>query len=221
MSDQSWEAVDAYIGELLVNEDDALLAVHDANADAGLPAIDVAPNQGKLLSLLARLSGARNVLEIGTLGGYSTIWLARAAGPDGRVVTLESMPHHADVARANLERAGVADRVEVRLGKAVETLPNVESDGLGPFDLVFIDADKSGTAEYIRWAIRLGRPGTMVIVDNAIRNGTVADPGSTDRDAVGMRAGLELIAKEPRLDATVIQTVGVKGWDGFALAVVT
>ena len=131
------------------------------------------------------------------------------------------MPHHADVARANLERAGVADRVEVRLGKAVETLPNVESDGLGPFDLVFIDADKSGTAEYIRWAIRLGRPGTMVIVDNAIRNGTVADPSSTDRDAVGMRAGLELIAKEPRLDATVIQTVGVKGWDGFALAVVT
>ena len=221
MSDPAWEAVDAYIGDLLVNEDDELRAVHEANATAGLPAIDVAPNQGKLLHLLARLASARTVLEIGTLGGYSTIWLARAVGPQGRVVTLELAPHHAEIARANLERAGVGDRVEVRVGKAIDTLPTVESDGLGPFDLVFIDADKKSTAEYVRWAVRLGRPGTVVVLDNAIWDGAVADLDSTNPDALGVRAGLEVLAHDERLDATVIQTVGVKGWDGFALAVVT
>ena len=221
MSDPAWEAVDTYIGDLLVNEDDGLRAVHEANAAGGLPAIDVAPNQGKLLHLLARLAGARTVLEIGTLGGYSTIWLARAVGPQGRVVTLEFAPHHAEVARTNLERAGVGDRVEIRVGRAVDTLPTVESDGIGPFDLVFIDADKKGTAEYVRWAVRLGRPGTVVVLDNAIWDGAVADRDSTDPDALGVRAGLEVMAQDPRLDATAIQTVGVKGWDGFALAIVT
>ncbi|WP_353507840.1 O-methyltransferase [Intrasporangium sp.] len=221
MSDPAWEAVDSYISDLLVPEDDDLRAVHEANATAGLPAIDVAPNQGKLLHLLARLAGARAVLEIGTLGGYSTIWLARAVGPQGRVVTLEFAPHHAEVARANLERAGVADRVDVRVGRALDTLPTVESDGLGPFDLVFIDADKKSTADYVRWAVRLGRPGTVVILDNAIWDGAVADLDSADLDALGVRAGLEEMARNPRLEATAIQTVGVKGWDGFALAVVT
>ena len=221
MSTAAWDSVDAFVNDLLVGEDDGLRAVHENNAAEGLPAIDVSPAQGKLLHLLARLSSARAILELGTLGGYSTIWLARGVGERGRVVTLESDAHHAEVARRHLDRAGVGDRVEIRIGAALDTLPVVEADGHGPFDLVFIDADKENSAEYLRWAVRLGRPGTVVIIDNVIREGAVADLQTTDPRTVGIRAALELMAEDPRLDATAIQTVGLKGWDGFAMAVVT
>ena len=220
MSEDLWTTVDDYLGQLLVEEDDGLRSVHAANAAAGLPAIDVSPTQGRLLQLIARLAGARTVLEIGTLGGYSTIWLARAVGPEGRVVTLEYEPRHAEVARTNLERAGVSEVVDIRVGAAHDTLPGVERDGLGPFDLVFIDADKEGSPDYVRWAVRLGRPGTVIILDNVVRGGKVADPTTADPRTLGMRAALQLMADDPRIDATVLQTVGSKGYDGFALAVV-
>lgn len=221
MDQPGWDAVDTYVNELLVGEDDSLRALHETNATEGLPAIDVSPAQGKFLHLLTRITGARNVLEVGTLGGYSTTWIARGVGPDGRVLTLEFNPHHAEVARANLERAGVEDRVEVRVGTALEVLPELEAAGRGPFDLVFIDADKEPSADYVRWAMRLGRPGTAIVLDNVIRGGDVADPGTSDSRVLGVRAALELMASEPRLDATALQTVGLKGWDGFALAVLS
>ena len=220
MNESLWESVDDYLGQVLVQEDDGQRSVHDANAAAGLPAIDVSPVQGKLLHLIARIAGARNVLEIGTLGGYSTIWLARAVGPGGRVVTLEYEPRHAVVARSNLERAGVGELVDIRVGAALDTLPAVEQDGLGPFDVVFIDADKESSPDYVRWAVRLGRPGTVVVLDNVVRGGEVADAGTTDPRALGIRAALEVMSEDPRLDATALQTVGSKGYDGFALAVV-
>jgi predicted O-methyltransferase YrrM len=221
MGTAAWNNVDSYIDDLLVGKDDALQAALASNAAEGLPAIDVSPSQGKLLHLLAQLSGARSVLEIGTLGAYSTIWLARAVGENGRVVTLESQPHHAEVARRNLDRAGVGDRVEIRVGAALDTLPVLEADGYGRFDLAFIDADKQSSAEYLLWAVRLGRPGTLVVLDNVIRGGAVADADSTDPGVLGVRAALALMAEDPRLDATAVQTVGAKGWDGFALALVS
>jgi predicted O-methyltransferase YrrM len=189
-----------------------------ANKKAGLPAIDVSRLQGKFLDLLVRISGARNVLEIGTLGAYSTIWMARALPEGGRIVTLEADPHHAKIARANLRNAGVLDRVDLRLGRALESLPKLED--AGPFDLIFIDADKPSNPEYLRWALKLSRPGTVIVTDNVVRDGKVVDAKSDDKDVKGTRRFAELLAAEPRLSATVLQTVGTKGYDGFALAVV-
>lgn len=222
MDDEArWAAVDEYLVGTVIGADAALEEALAANAAAGLPHIDVAPNQGKLLNLLARMSGATTILEIGTLGGYSTIWLARAVGDAGRVITLEYSPHHAAVARSNIDRAGVGERVEIRIGAALDTLSGVEADALGPFDLVFIDADKENNANYVRWALRLGRPGTVIVVDNVVRGGSVSNPDLDDEKVRASREVLELFAAEPRLDATAIQTVGSKGWDGFALALVT
>ena len=213
---QLWAEVDALLEERLLPRDPVLEDVLRASAAAGLPAHDVSPLQGRLLELLARLRGARAILEIGTLGGYSTIWLARALPPGGRLVTLELDPHRAAVARENLERAGLADRVEVLAGPALETLPGLS----GPFDFVFIDADKEASADYLGWALRLARPGTLVVADNVVRGGAVADGDSTDPRVRGVRRLLDAIAAEPRLSATGLQTVGAKGWDGFVLALV-
>ena len=189
-----------------------------ANAAAGLPAIDVSPAQGKFLELIARIAGARKVLEIGALGGYSTICFARAVGEGGQVVTLEVDPHHAAGAQANVERAGMIGRVEVRVGPALETLPLLQS--MAPFDLVFIDADKPNNPNYLRWALSLARVGAVIICDNVVRNGKVADPASAEAGVLGSRRFFEMVAAEPRLSATALQTVGVKGYDGFALALV-
>jgi predicted O-methyltransferase YrrM len=211
-----WQDVDAYIEGRLVPADPALQAALAANAAAGLPAIDVAPTQGKLLNILARMVGARRILEIGTLGGYSTIWLARALPADGRLVTLEAVPRHAAVARENIARAGLGDRVEVRVGAALDSLPGLE----GPFDFIFIDADKPSNPDYLDWALRLSRPGTVIVCDNVIRGGRVADMGNRDPALVGTRALFDRLGDDARLTATAIQTVGAKGWDGFAIALV-
>jgi predicted O-methyltransferase YrrM len=221
MTPDQWTAVDQYLTDLFVPPDPALAAALDSSAAAGLPAIHVAPNQGKLLHLLARVQGARSILEIGTLGGYSTIWLARALPPGGRLVTLESDPTHAGVARANLARAGVADVVELRLGPALETLPRLAAEGRGPFDFIFIDADKPGYPDYLAWALKLSRRGSLIIADNVVRKGAVADPATTDPLVQGVRRFNELLAAEPRVSATAVQTVGSKGYDGFAIALVT
>jgi predicted O-methyltransferase YrrM len=212
-----WAAVDHYLAEALVAPDPALDAALEANAAAGLPAHDVSPTHGKLLNLLARAAGARRILEIGTLGGYSTIWLARALPAGGRLVTLEVDPAYAEVASANIARAGLADVVEVLVGPALETLPRLA----GPFDLVFIDADKRSNAEYLVRTLELTRPGSMVVADNVIRDGAVIDADSDDPSVRGIRRFNEMLATEPRLSATAIQTVGAKGYDGFALALVT
>jgi len=216
----SWQAVDDYVAETIVAPDPALEQALAANAAAGLPSIDVSAPQGKLIHLLARMMGARRALEIGTLGGYSTIWLASALPHDGRLVTLERSARHAEVARKNVARAGLAAKVEVRTGAALDALPRIEAEGLGPFDFVFIDADKTNNGAYLQWALKLSRPGTAIMVDNVVRDGEVADARSADPDVVGVRRMFELIAREPRLSATAIQTVGSKGWDGFALALV-
>jgi predicted O-methyltransferase YrrM len=221
MTQKTWTAVDRYLDNLLVGQDAALEAALKASAEADLPPISVSPTQGKLLNLLARVRGARAILEIGTLGGYSAIWMARALPADGRLVTLEVDPKHAEVARANLERAGLAQRVEVRLGRALDSLARLEAENAGPFDLVFIDADKPSMPEYFRWALRLARPGTLIVLDNVVRDGAVIDASSPDPSVQGVRRLNELIASEPRVSATVIQTVGAKGYDGFALALVT
>ncbi|WP_026370081.1 O-methyltransferase [Kallotenue papyrolyticum] len=221
MTDARWTAVDQYLTEVLALSDPVLEAALTQASAAGLPQIQVAPNQGMLLHLLARAIGARNMLEIGTLGGYSTIWLARALPPAGRLITLELEPRHAEVARTNLARAGLSERVEVRVGPALQSLPRLAEEGAGPFDLVFIDADKPGTADYFAWALRLTRPGSLIIVDNVVRNGTVIDADSSDPAVQGMRRFLERLAAEPRVQATVLQIVGSKGYDGLALALVT
>jgi predicted O-methyltransferase YrrM len=214
---ERWNDVDAYISDLFVGSDPALEGALEASDAAGLPPIAVAPNQGKFLYLLARMIGAATILEIGTLGGYSTIWLGRALPADGRLITLESQPNHADVARENIARAGLADVVDVRVGPALETLPDVD----GPFDLVFIDADKETYPEYFTRSLELSRPGTVIVADNVVRDGEVVDPASDDPRVQGVRRFLELVAKEPRVSATAIQTVGIKGYDGFALALVS
>lgn len=218
---EQWTEVDRYITDRLVSPDSALNAALEASEAAGLPAISVTPNQGKLLQLLARLQGARAILEIGTLGGYSTIWLARALPAGGRLITLEADPKHAEVARANISRAGLSGTVELRLGPALEILPQLAAEGHGPFDLIFIDADKPNTPEYFVWALKLSCLGSLIIVDNVVRSGAVADPESEDPDIQGMRRFFDLIAKERRVSATALQTVGSKGYDGFALALVT
>jgi predicted O-methyltransferase YrrM len=220
MTQDQWTAVDRYLCELLMPADAALEAALASSAAAGLPAINVTPCQGKLLHLLARIQGARTILEIGTLGGYSTIWLARALPPAGSLITLEVDPACASVARANLARAGVAHLAELRLGRALDILPQLAAEGRGPFDFIFIDADKPSTPEYFAWALKLSRPGTAIVVDNVVRNGAVADPGSTDPGVLGIRRFNEQLAAESRVSATAIQTVGSKGYDGFALAVV-
>ena len=221
MTDARWTAVDRYLTDLLVPPDPALDAALVASEAAGLPAHQVSASEGKLLHLLARLVGARRILEIGTLVGYSTIWLARALPPDGRLVTLELDPRHADVARANLGRAGLGNVVDVRVGRAVESLRRLAADGSGPFDLVFIDADKETNPDYLAWALRLSRPGTVIVADNVVRGGAILDGASADPSVRGVRRFLELVAADPRLAATAIQTVGAKGWDGFAIALVT
>jgi predicted O-methyltransferase YrrM len=217
---QDWAAVDGYIGAHLLAADPALDAALAANAAGGLPAIDVSAPQGKMLNLIARMAGARRILEVGTLGGYSTICLARALPEEGRLVTLELEPHHAEVARANFARAGVAERCDVRTGPAVESLAAMITVGEAPFDLVFVDADKPSNVAYLSAAMQLTRPGSVLVFDNVVRGGLVLDAGSSDPSVVGTRALYEAIAAEPRLDATAIQTVGDKGWDGFLLAIV-
>ena len=215
-----WTDVDSYINGLLVPADPVLDAVIENNAAAGLPAHDVAPNQGKLLHLLARLMGARRILEIGTLGGYSTIWLARALPPGGVVVSLEADPVHAATARLNLGHAGVAALVDLREGAALDTLPLIAAEDGGPFDLVFIDADKPNNPAYLEWALKLSRSGSLIIGDNVIREGAVVDAASTDPRVQGVRGFFDMLAAEPRLSATAIQTVGSKGHDGLAFALV-
>lgn len=229
---QQWNDVDEYLKRTVVGPDEALQLAVEATADAGMPAIEVTAAQGKFLMLLAQIQGTVKVLEIGTLGGFSTIWLARGIPVDGRVISCEFEPRHADVARANLERAGVSEKVDIRVGAALDILPDLEVEA--PFDLFFIDADKANNPKYLEWAVRLARPGSVIVLDNVVRGGSVlegavADDGSggnvtagtvEDEDIRGTREALELLGSHPQLDATAIQTVGGKGWDGFAIAVV-
>lgn len=216
MTQRVWNDVDDYIAGLLIGQDEALDKTLEASDQAGLPQINVSPNQGKMLNLIARIRGARRILEIGTLAGYSTIWLARALPADGELITLEFDPHHAEVATRNIAAAGVGDRVEVKVGKALDTLPTLT----GTFDLFFIDADKVNNPRYFQWALEHSRPGSVIIVDNVVRSGLVIDAASTDASVVGTRELGSLIANEPRVSATMVQTVGSKGYDGFALIVV-
>ena len=217
MSEQTWTAVDTYITERLLSDANPVFeAILRANAAGGLPAIDVSPAQGKFLHLLVKIAGAKRILEIGTLGGYSTVWMASALPSDGRLITLEYAPHHAEVARDNIARAGLLERVEVRQGAALDLLPAVE----GPFDLIFIDADKPSNPGYLDWALKLARPGTVIILDNVVRDGRVTDASSGDRNVQGSRAAFDFLHDHPQLDTTALQTVGLKGYDGFALALV-
>lgn len=224
MNQDIWASVDAYFTDKMVRLDAGLDAALRASDAAGLPAINISPAHGKLLNLLARMMGARRILEVGTLGGYSTIWLARALPLDGRLITLELDAHHAAVAGANLRAAGVADQVEVRVGRAVELLSALVNDKPEPFDLVFIDADKPSNLDYLTWALALTRPGSLIIVDNVVRNGEVANPASADTSVRGVRRMMDAIAHDPairdRVDATAIQTVGIKGYDGLAILLV-
>jgi predicted O-methyltransferase YrrM len=216
-----WSAVDRYITDAIVPSDPALDAALSASDAAGLPSIQVAANQGKFLALLATIRGARTILELGTLGGYSTIWLARALPAGGRLITLEAEPKHAEVARANIARAGLADVVRVRLGRALDTLPLLAQEGAGPFDFVFIDADKASIPEYFDWSLKLTRPGSVIVVDNVVRKGAIIDASSTDANVQGVRRFNERLARTKNVSATTVQTVGSKGYDGFTLALVT
>ncbi|NEB19107.1 O-methyltransferase [Streptomyces coelicoflavus] len=213
-----WDDVDSYFISHLAPDDDALAAARGESDAAGLPPVNVAANQGKLLQLLAQIQGARTILEIGTLGGYSTIWLARALPSDGRLVTLEYSARHAEVATRNIARAGLDALVDVRVGPALESLPKLADENPPPFDLVFIDADKGNNPHYLEWALRLTSTGSLIVVDNVVRGGRVADAGDTGDDVRGTRAAIELIGSHPRLSGTAVQTVGTKGYDGFALA---
>ncbi|MEZ4519296.1 MAG: O-methyltransferase [Chloroflexota bacterium] len=220
MSKEQWAAVDQYIANLFTPPDPILEAALDDSLEAGLPQIAVSPIQGQLLMLLARSHSAKRILEVGTLGGYSTIWLGRALPADGSLLTLEASPKHAAVARANIERAGLADRVEVRVGPAQDTFPQLISEAGQPFDLIFLDADKQSYPAYLEWSLQLSRPGTLIIADNVIRKGQIVDPESEDVNVQGARQFNERLAVDPRIDAIVLQTVGSKGYDGFALALV-
>ncbi|MFI5362726.1 MAG: O-methyltransferase [Elusimicrobiota bacterium] len=220
MNQEQWTAVDQYITDRLAPRDEDLEAAQKASADAGLPAISVSPAQGKMLSLLATMIGAKRILEIGTLGGYSTLWLGWALPLGGSIVTLEYDPKHAAVAKSNIARAGLADSVEIRVGKALDTLPKLAAENPPPFDMFFIDANKDGIPEYFQWAIKLGRKGSLIVVDNVVRGGKILDEASADVDVQGVRRFYDMLAQEPRVSATAIQTVGIKGYDGFALAVV-
>ena len=220
MNPTLWSQVDDYFAGELLDRDPALSTALAASREAGLPDIAVSAMQGKLLHLLARVQGARNILEIGTLGGYSTLWLAKSLPPGGRIVTLEADPKHVEVARANLARAGYANQVQVRLGAALDTLPELETERVGPFDLTFIDADKRSNAEYFDWALRLSRRGSLIIVDNVVREGKVLDAASDDASVQGVRRLVTRMSLETRVSVTAIQTVGHKGYDGFAIALV-
>ena len=213
-----WIATEEFLSRTVVHPDTALQQAIRAAADAGMPAIEMPPNAGKLLKLLVQMSGARRILEIGTLAGYSTIWLGRGLPPSGPLVTCEYLPQHAEVAWANIDAAGLGEKVEIRLGPALDTLAALEEEDRGPFDFIFIDADKQNNSHYLEWAVRLGRPGATVVVDNTIWEGAVLDPGMDPVNAPGIIDALTLLGNHPRLDATVIQTVGSKGWDGFAVA---
>ncbi len=221
MGQDVWEAVDKFLDKMMIPHDSALEDALAAAAAAKLPAIQVSSVQGKFLHLLARILGARNVLEIGTLGGYSTIWMARALPEGGRIITLEADPKHADVAKKNFARAGVESKVELRLGKALDTLPHVAADGLGPFDLFFIDANKSNMPEYFEWSLKLTRKGSVIIADNVVREGAILDAKSKDADIQGIRRFLEMVGKERRVSGTALQTVSTKNYDGFAFVLVT
>lgn len=220
MSQDRWTAVDAYIDDLLVGPDPVLTGVLEASETARLPAISVSPSQGKLLHVLARAIGARRILELGTLGGYSAIWLARALPPGGRLVTIEAASSHAEVARRSFARAGLESVIDLRVGPALDVLPEIAAEGAGPFDLVFIDADKPNYPKYLDWAVRLSRPGTSIVADNVVRNGDVIDEHSVDPMVQGARQFNHALAADPRVAATIIQTVGSKGYDGFAIGVV-
>ncbi|MDZ8082918.1 MAG: O-methyltransferase [Nostoc sp. DcaGUA01] len=220
MTQEQWTAVDSYLTDLFVPSDPVLDAALEASAAAGLPPHNVSPNQGKLLLLLAQLQRARTILEIGTLGGYSTIWLARALPSDGYLITLEADAKHAEVAQKNIARAGLNEVVELRLGQALSTLPQLAAEGRSPFDLIFIDADKPNNPDYLAWALKLSRRGSLIVADNVVRNGAVIDIDSSDASVQGVRHFNELLASEPRLSATALQTVGSKGYDGFAIALV-
>jgi predicted O-methyltransferase YrrM len=218
MTEETWSAVDAYVSDLLAPPDEALaLAVQDSEA-AGLPAIQVTPPQGKLLQMFAKLLGARSILEFGTLGGYSTIWLARALPDSGRLITLEAEPRNAEVATGNIARAGLSSLVDLRVGPALDQLPKLEAEGAGPFDLTFIDADKVHTPEYFAWSLDHSRPGSLIVSDNVVRFGGLVDPESDDPTIPAQRRLHEMLAAEPRVEATTIQTVGSKGHDGFNIA---
>jgi predicted O-methyltransferase YrrM len=220
VSEEKWSEVDGFIADLFINPDPALDAALKASQKAGLPAIEVSPSQGKLLMLLAKMASARRILEIGTLGGYSTIWLARALPDGGRLITLEANEKHAEIARKNLAKAGLADKVEVRVGPALDTLPKLAKEGGGPFDFAFIDADKTNNSAYFDWALRLSRKGSVIITDNVVRWGAITDAANKDPRIKGTRDFMEVVARERRVSATAIQTVGVKGHDGFAIALV-
>ena len=219
MSAELWGRVDEYIVDRLVDEDQALADALKANAANGLRPIDVSAAQGKFLHLLVRMSRAKRILEVGTLGAYSTIWMAKALPAGGTIVTLEYEPHHAEVARRNIARAGYSGRIEVRVGAAAETLPVLAAEKPEPFDFVFIDADKPNNTVYLDWAIKLGRPGTVIVLDNVVRDGQVANAESRDPNVLGSRGAFDLLAANPRLSATALQTVGAKGYDGFAVMI--
>ncbi|WP_322052678.1 O-methyltransferase [Paraburkholderia bannensis] len=220
MNEQTWQAVDDWFSERLIGADDALDGALAASAKAGLRAINVAPNQGKFLHLLARIQGARRILEIGTLGGYSAIWLARALPDDGVLVSLEFNPENAAVARANIARAGLADKVTVVTGLALDSLDAMLREGAAPFDFVFIDADKQSNPQYLERVLKLARLGTVIVADNVVRSGRIADASDQDADVVGLREYFERVTDDARLDTTAVQTVGSKGWDGFAITIV-
>jgi len=217
---EQWAAVDQYLSDLLLPVDPILNSVLEASAAAGLPSINVSPTQGKLLDLMVRMCGAKRILEIGTLGGYSTIWLARALPANGKLITLEAEPKHAKVATANLERAGLSKLVEVRLGPALDTLSNLVERKVPPFDFIFIDADKPGYPDYLEWSLKLSRPGTVIVADNIIRDGAIIDPNHEDPRVQAVRKFNQMLGSNPRLSATALQTVGGKGYDGFAVALV-
>jgi predicted O-methyltransferase YrrM len=215
-----WVSVETFLTDVVVRPGSPLKRAVTSAIEAGMPPIEVAPNAGKLLKLLVQLSGARRVLEIGTLAGFSTIWMAQGLPDDGDLVTCEYLPKHARVARGNVDAAGLGHKVDIRVGAALETLPGLQDDGRGPFDFVFIDADKENNPQYLEWAIRLGRPGTVIVMDNVVWEGALLDPSMDEVNAPGIITALEMMGSDPRLDGTVMQTVGSKGWDGFALALV-